>query len=244
MDINTGVRLNKYIADAGIASRRKADELISLGKVRINGKVVKELGVKVNPEEDRVEVEGRVIKAKSAKVYILYNKPVGVTSTTFDPHAEKTVVEAVDRDERVYPVGRLDKESRGLVLLTNDGELAFRLTHPKYHVAKTYLVTVKGKVIDAKVAPIRRGMRLDDEMTAPAQVRVLSQEEKQSVLEIVLFEGKKREIRRMCAELHLYVMDLQRVEFGGLRMDGLVEGAFRDLTLDEIKMLYKSVAYN
>jgi pseudouridine synthase len=235
------IRLNKFIADCGIVSRRKADALIEDGKVKINGVVVKELGVKIDPLKDRVIVAGKVLAYDTAKVYILLNKPKGVTSTTADPHAEKTVLDVVDTDERVYPVGRLDRESHGLVLLTNDGELANRLTHPRYHVPKKYRVVLSGQTSEYKLNRLRTGVFLDDGKTAPAEVSVIGSTDKNTVLELTLFEGKKREIRRMCVALHLHLLDLQRVMFGMLTLKDLPEGKSRPLRLDEVKALQLAV---
>lgn len=236
------IRLNKYLAARGVSSRRGADDLISAGKISVNGKVVNDLGVKVDEAKDIVTVVGKSVEKKRERYkYMLLNKPKGVVSTVDDPHAEKTVVGILNEAERLYPVGRLDKDSHGLVLLTNDGELAFRLTHPKYHIPKTYRVAILGQVRAGKIEQLRRGIELDDGVTAPAEVKVLQQEKDRTVLEIILFEGKKREIRRMCVALHLHLLDLKRVAVGELLLGELGEGKTRILTVVEIARLKKSV---
>jgi 23S rRNA pseudouridine2605 synthase len=239
------MRLNKYISDRGISSRRKADVLIEEGHVQVNGVVVTSLGTKIDPEVDRIIVDGVVLDSRREKYsYILLNKPKGVTSTVSDPHAEKTVMGMVSTKERLYPVGRLDKDSRGLVLMTNDGELAFRLTHPRYSVGKKYRVTVKGIVKDKILNQMKAGVVLEDGIASVAEVEIISENGRESVLEMVLTEGKKREIRRICSALRLFLIDLQRIAIGPLEMNGLLEGKTRQLTQEEITLLKRTVGVN
>jgi 23S rRNA pseudouridine2605 synthase len=236
------MRLNKYISERGISSRRKADVLIEQGHVQVNDVVVTSLGTKIDPEVDRIIVDGVVLDSKRETYsYILLNKPKGVTSTVSDPHAEKTVMGMISKKERLYPVGRLDKDSRGLLLMTNDGELAFRLTHPRYSVGKKYKVTVKGKVKDKILNQMRAGVVLEDGVASVAEVAVIAENGHESIIEMVLTEGKKREIRRICAALHLFLIDLQRIAIGPLVLNNLLEGESRDLTRDEINLLKSTV---
>jgi 23S rRNA pseudouridine2605 synthase len=238
----TLIRINKYLADQGVASRREADRMISEGMISLNGKTVTELGTKVDLEKDVVSVKGSKIQTKAPEFkYIVLHKPRGVVSTVRDSHAEKTVVSMVNSSERLYPVGRLDKESYGLVLLTNDGELAYRLTHPKYHIPKTYRVKVKGKIRESTLERLRKGVYIENELTSPADVRVIKSDENITEFEIVLYEGKKREIRLMCASLHLFLVDLKRVSIGSLELGNLESGKYRELSEDEIVVLKKTV---
>ncbi len=233
------MRINKYLASLGVASRRKVDEMISEGKVRVNGKVAK-LGQKVD-ETDKILVDGREISEKREKVYFAVNKPKGVISTAIDTHKRKTVVDLVRSKERLFPVGRLDAESEGLMLLTNDGELMQRLTHPKYHVPKVYEVVVLGSITDEKIGRVGSGMRLrNGDVTGPAKVKVESRDDHKTVLMVELGEGKNRQIRRMCEALHLHLLNLKRVELGPIKLECLPVGGHRRLEEDEVKDLYRT----
>lgn len=233
------MRINKYLASLGVASRRKVDAMIEKGKVKVNGKVAK-LGQKVG-ETDKILVDGREIYDKNDKVYFAVNKPKGVVSTVLDTHGRRTVLSLVKSKERLFPVGRLDMESEGLMLLTNDGELMQRLTHPKYHVPKVYEVAVLGSITDEKIGRMRSGMRLrNGEVTRPAKVKIISRDEHKTVLGIGLGEGKNRQIRRMCEALHLHLLNLKRVELGSVRLEGLPVGEHRKLEKDEVKDLYQT----
>ncbi len=234
------MRINKYLASLGVASRRKVDTLISEGKVKINGRTVK-LGEQIEPGKDKVTVGGREVESTTPdKVYFAVNKPKGVVSTARDTHGRRTVVSLVKSKERLFPVGRLDMESEGLMLLTNDGELMQRMTHPKYHVLKVYEVVVLGSVGDEKIGRMRSGMKLrGGDVTRPAKVKVESRNEHKTVLIIELGEGKNRQIRRMCEALHLHLLDLKRVELGSLKLDDLGTGQFRALKEEEINGLYE-----
>ncbi len=232
------MRINKYIASLGVASRRKVDEMIESGKVKVNGKVAK-LGQKVEAT-DKIQVGGREVAGKREKIYFAVNKPKGVISTARDTHGRRTVVSLVRSGERLFPVGRLDAESEGLMLLTNDGELMQRLTHPKYHVPKVYEVVVLGSMGEEKIGRMRSGMRLrNGDVTRPAKVKVESRDEHKTVLIIELGEGKNRQIRRMCEALHLHLLNLKRVELGPVRLEGLPAGGHRRLEEDEVKDLYR-----
>lgn len=231
------MRLNKYIAQAGIASRRKADDLISCGNVKINGAVVKELGTDVK-EGDVVEVNGRRITASEKKVYVLLNKPLGYVTTSSDEKDRATVLDLVaDVPERIFPVGRLDYNTSGLLILTNDGELAYRLTHPKHHVYKTYRAQVAGVLSKERIARLRRGVDIGGFVTSPAQVKVIKQGERSALVEIQIYEGKNRQVRKMFAAVGNKVTALQRIAMGDIRLGRLMEGHYRKLTREEIEYL-------
>jgi len=231
------VRLNKYIAQAGIASRRKADEMISCGNVKINGFVVRELGTDVK-EGDVVEVNGRRIYEPQKKVYILLNKPCGYVTTSADEKERATVLDLVaDIPERIFPVGRLDYNTSGLLILTNDGELAYRLTHPKHHIYKTYRAQVAGVLSNERAARLRRGVDIGGFVTSPAQVKVIKQGERSALVEIKIYEGKNRQVRKMFAAVGNKVTALERIALGEIRLGRLMEGHYRKLTREEIEYL-------
>lgn len=230
-------RLQKVLARAGLGSRRACEALIRDGRVRVNGTPAT-LGQRVNPAVDRIEVDGRPLQAPEALVYLMMYKPRGVVSTVSDPHAERTVLDLVPRrTTRLYPVGRLDKESEGLLLLTNDGTLAQRLLHPRYQMPKRYRVWVRGQVSEEALERLRRGVPLEEGITAPAEVVLLRATERSSELEIVLREGRKRQIRRMAEFVGHPVTRLVRVAMGPLRLGGLRPGEVRPLTVGELAAL-------
>lgn len=221
----------------GVASRRKVDAMIEAGKVRVNGQLAK-LGQKVDPRRDKVTLNGQVISAKKELTYIILNKPKGVISTAKDTHDRKTVVDLVRSKERLFPVGRLDSQSEGLILLTNDGELMQRMTHPKYHVPKVYEVVVLGNVSDLKIGRMRSGMRLrGGDFTSEAKVEVTLRDEHKTILMVTLGEGKNRQIRRMCEALHLHLLALKRVSMGPVKLGDLGKGQSRMLESKELKEL-------
>lgn len=228
------VRLQKYMAEAGIASRRKSEELIAAGKVRVNGKVA-EIGDKINPRTDKVTVSGKKVVKSKKQVYIMLHKPRGFITTMHDEMDRKCVAELIaDVPERVYPVGRLDRESEGLLLLTNDGEFANALTHPSKHVPKTYRVTVRPDVTKEQLESFENGIEIDGKMTLPAEVRVLDKQAGRVVLEVVIFEGRNRQIRKMCEALGLEVARLKRTKIGSLKLGMLKPGEYRYLSEEEI----------
>ena len=224
------MRLNAYLARAGVASRRKADDLIKAGRVRVNGEAGR-LNTFVG-SHDRVEVDGRRV-AKQQLAYRLLYKPAGVVTTARDPQGRSTVVELVPSEPRVVPVGRLDADTTGALLLTNDGELAHRLAHPRYGVEKTYLVDVEGAPDDAALEQLRRGIELDDGPTAPARVRRLGP----SRLELTIHEGRNRQVRRMLEAVGHPVVRLHRTAYAGLTLEGLAPGAWRELEAAEVMRL-------
>lgn len=235
------IRLQKYISQCGIASRRKAEELILQGSVKINGKTAV-LGDKVYPN-DKVYLRGkRIILPKNSNRYIMLNKPRGFITTMSDDRGRKCVAELVQNvGERVYPIGRLDKDSEGMLILTNDGDFANKIMHPRNSVYKNYRVTVRPNIDEEQLVKLETGVTLDDgTKTAPAQVTVIHKEQGRVVLEMILHEGKNREIRRMCEALGLEVARLKRTQIGGVKMGMLKQGDWRDLTEKEVKALLAS----
>lgn len=232
------MRLNKYIAQAGVCSRRKADELTSNGNVKINGLVVKELGYDVK-EGDVVEVNGSRIQCQSQKpVYIMLNKPTGYVTTSQDDRGRLTVQDLVtDVNARLFPIGRLDYNTSGLLLMTNDGELAYKLTHPKHHIYKTYRARVSGVLSKEKVAKLRNGVDIGGFITSKANVKVIKQTERSAIVEIQIYEGKNRQVRKMFAAVGNKVQQLQRVAVGEVYLGRLMEGHYRKLTPKEIEYL-------
>ena len=231
------MRLQTFLARAGAASRRSVEAIIISGRVTVNGQVVRERGHPVDPARDSIGLDGREVSAPQ-KVYYMVNKPKGVTSTVRDAHASRTVIDLLPPGSpRMYPVGRLDKLSTGIILLTNDGELTHRLTHPRFGVKKIYRARVKGVLTDADVERIAKGVELEDGLTAPCRVRIVSRSKDDTDCEIELHEGRKRQIRRVFAALGHDVIELKRISFGRLGLGDLNEGEFRKLTDDEIKLL-------
>jgi 23S rRNA pseudouridine2605 synthase len=232
-----GEKLQKFLSAAGVASRRHAEVLISQGRVTVNGKVAT-LGMRV-VESDTVRVGGVEVGPQAPRFFML-NKPTGVVTTLDDPQGRRTVAEFVPDDVRVYPVGRLDYDTSGLLLLTNDGEIANRLMHPSYGVTKTYRVLVEGGVSDKSARQLAEGIELDDGMTAPAQARVVDAGAKQSVLELTIHEGRNRQVRRMCEAIGHPVIELARTAYGPLTLANLKPGTARPLTDQEIRRLRKA----
>ncbi len=234
------IRLQKFLSEAGVASRRKAEEMIKNGAVKVNG-VTAQIGDSVDPKKDTVLVKGKKVMKQKTMRYILLNKPRGYVTTTDDDLGRKCVLELVkDVKERIYPVGRLDRVSEGALILTNDGAFANAMMHPSKHVPKTYRVTVRPEATAEQVDILSTGVEIDGRMTAPADVYVLSKEEGRAVLEIVLYEGRNRQIRRMCEALGLEVARLRRVAVGPIKLGMLPTGQWRDLTEEEVNTLFKA----
>lgn len=231
------MRLNKYIADAGICSRRKADELIANGNVKVNKAVVKEMGFQVD-DNDEVVVNGTKIETKGKKVYVAVNKPKGYITSMDDDKDRLTVAELVgDIPERLFPVGRLDYNTTGLLIMTNDGQLTYTLTHPKHEVYKTYVAKVAGVISDKRIAMLRRGVDIGGFVTSPAKVKVLKQMPRYAVVEISIKEGKNRQVRKMFAAVGNKVQELERTAIGDIRLGRLMSGHYRKLTQEEIEYL-------
>ena len=234
------MRLNKYIAECGAASRRGADKLISEGLVKVNNKTVTELGTVVNEDNDTVTVNGKKLVLRNRNVYIILNKPKGCITAVKDDKGRKTVMDYVDvKDKRLFPVGRLDYDSEGLVLLTNDGDTAYKLTHPSSEIPKTYIVKVEGEIPEKELDKLRDGIPLDGAVTHRAKIKVLGSEDKISRIEITIYEGKNRQIRRMFEYIGYNVIFLKRTAIGEIRLGGLGRGLTRYLTPKEIQFLKK-----
>lgn len=233
------IRLQKYLAEAGVASRRKAEELISQGKVKVNNKVVIELGTKINPQKDKVEYEGKVVTIQEEKIYILLNKPIGYVTTAKDQFNRDSVLDLVKVKQRIVPVGRLDMYTSGALILTNDGDFVYQVTHPKHEIEKTYTVTLKGIVSKEAVENLRKGVRIEDYTTRPAKVKILKtdEEKSQSRLEITIHEGKNRQVRKMCEAVNYKVLALHRSKIAEIGVKDLPLGKWRYLDDKEIKKI-------
>lgn len=236
-------RLQKYLANSGIASRRKAEEYILAGKVKVNGKVVTELGTKVNSEKDVIEFEGKRVNNDIKKVYVLLNKPIDYVTTVKDQFSRNTVVDLVkNAGSNLLPVGRLDMYTSGALILTNDGDFIFHVTHPKHEVEKTYTVTLRGKVTNEEVEELKKGVIIDEEYkTKPAKVRIMKIDEEKNLsrLEIVIHEGKNRQVRKMCEAIGKKVIALHRSKIGNIGVKDLKIGQWRYLTAKEVEVLMK-----
>jgi 23S rRNA pseudouridine2605 synthase len=236
--LSAPIRLNRFLASAGIASRRRCDELIRQGRITVNGDIVTELGTRIAPSSDRVTLDGQDVHIAPGEVTLILHKPKNVLVAARDSRGRKTVMDLLgESGGRVFPVGRLDYRSEGLLVFTNDGELAFRLAHPRFKVEKIYRVEIDGSISPTTLDALRRGVLLEDGMTQPAEVRVLSREKGRTVLEFGLREGRKRQIRRMLAQFGHPVERLVRTRFGPLALDDLACGAWRELLQPEIERL-------
>lgn len=235
VQINMEERLQKYLAECGIASRRKCEEYILQGKVQVNGKTITELGVKVNPEKDKITFEGKNVKQEERKVYILLNKPIGYVTTSDEQFGRDKVLDLVKVRERVVPVGRLDMYTSGALILTNDGDFVYKVTHPKHEITKTYTVTVKGIIKNEEVEQLRKGVKIDDYTTRPAKVKILKTDEEKDIsrLEITIHEGKNRQVRRMCDSVGINLLNLRRIQVGNILLGNLQSGKYRYLTAKE-----------
>lgn len=237
-------RLQKVLAQAGIASRRKCEEYIVAGRVTVNDETVTTLGAKVNPDEDIVKVDGKRVRLQH-KLYIIFNKPKGVITSAKDPEGRQIVGDYLKEiKERVYPIGRLDYDTEGLLLLTNDGDFAQLLTHPSHHVPRTYHATVKGVPHGDLLDKLREGIVLEDGKTLPAEVEYVDVDPERNVaiISITLYEGKNRQVRRMFEAIRYPVQKLKRISFGDLQLGGLTRGKYRKLTGDEIEHLRANAA--
>lgn len=239
VQINMEERLQKYLAECGIASRRKCEEYIIQGKVQVNGKTITELGVKVNLEKDKITFEGKNVKQEERKVYILLNKPIGYVTTSDEQFGRDKVLDLVKVRERVVPVGRLDMYTSGALILTNDGDFVYKVTHPKHEITKTYTVTVKGIIKNEEVEQLRKGVKIDDYTTRPAKVKILKTDEEKDIsrLEITIHEGKNRQVRRMCESVGRRVIALHRSKIGNIGVKDIELGKWRYLKDFEVKTL-------
>ncbi len=234
------VRLQKYLADAGVASRRASEKLIAEGRVSVNGDIIREMGVQVDEEYDVIAVDGEIVKNSVKKEYIMLNKPVGFITTVSDDKDRPTVMELVsDISSRIYPVGRLDYDTEGLLLLTNDGDLTYRITHPKHDIAKTYVAEVTGDVSMDTINQLRRGVVIDGKKTSPAEVEVVGATQYGTKIEITIHEGRNRQVRKMFEALGCIVKRLKRTKEAGLNLGHLPLGKWRKLSESEVNMLKK-----
>lgn len=235
------MRINKYIAECGLTSRRGADELIKQGKVSVNGKIITELGLDVNPQIDKVIVDGHRIRPVNKHIYIMFYKPKGCICSASDEHGRKTVYDYIDIRHKLAIVGRLDFDSEGLLLLTNDGEMVNKLTHPSNQIPKTYLVKTEGEFTDDEIKQLKGKVDIGEgEETSGASVMLLERGNGHSRLQITIREGKNREIRRMCESFNKNVIFLKRIAVAGIRLGGLARGTYRYLTPKEIELLKKA----
>ncbi len=234
------MRLNKFLSNSGVASRRKCDEIIAEGKVFVNGKQVTELGFKVNEKKDKVMVEGKVIKLPSSFVYIKLNKPKGYACTAHDEKGRKTIYDLIDCDERLFSVGRLDYDTEGLIILTNDGDFANKVAHPKYEMEKEYRVTCEGDIKESELAVMRKGVVVDGTRMPSAKVEKLSYENGFTKLSVVINEGQNRQVRRMFEAIGHDIKLLKRVRIGDVRLGGISRGEYRDLTEEELNSLVRN----
>ena len=234
-------RLQKYMARCGVASRRKCEEIILSGEVKINDNIVSQLGVKINPEKDIVTYKGNIIKPEEKKLYIMLNKPEGYITSVKDEKGRKTILDLVKVEERIYPIGRLDYDSSGLILLTNDGDIYNKIIHPRVNIGKKYIVTCRGEFSKEEIKRFESGVDIGGYITADAKMTLLDIEKKHnsvnSVVEIIIHEGKNRQIRRMCEALGHEVLSLKRVEVGNIKLGYLKKGQWRHLTEEELKYI-------
>lgn len=234
-------RLQKFLANQGICSRRKAEEYIKEGLVKVNGKVVKELGIKINPSKDEIMFDGRKVENTDKKVYILLNKPIGYITTTKDQFGRGTVLDLVKIKEKVLPVGRLDMYTSGALILTNDGDFIYRVTHPKYEIEKTYNVTVNGIISNEEIKMLENGVKIDDYISGKAKVRILKIDKEKNIsrIEITIHEGKNREVRKMCKAIGKKVLALHRSKIEDIDVKNLKIGEWRYLSKLEVAKLLK-----
>lgn len=235
------VRLQKYIAMSGKASRRAAEELITAGRINVNGEVIKELGTKVEIGADIIKLDGKIIKPETRNYYIMLNKPTGYVSTVNDQFSRPTVIDLIDEEikSRVFPVGRLDYDTEGLLLLTNDGDFTYKVTHPKFNMNKTYIATIKGGIKVSGLNALRRGVTIDDYKTSPAEVEIIDAEKGVTTIKITIHEGKNRQVRKMFDAVGCKVIALKRISIGIVELGNLPLGRWRHLTTHEINYLTK-----
>ena len=235
-------RLQKFLAQNGIASRRKCEEYILQGKVKVNGNVVTQLGTQIDPEKDEIKFLNELVKNTDVKhIYILLNKPIGYVTTVKDQFNRETVMDLIDIKERLVPVGRLDMYTSGALILTNDGDFVYKITHPKHEITKTYNVTLKGKITKDEIENLMAGVVIDDYKTKPAKVRILKIDEQKDIsrVEIIIHEGKNRQVRKMCEAIGKKVLALHRSKIGDIGVQNLKIGKWRYLTESEVKKLLK-----
>lgn len=236
------IRLQKYLANCGIASRRKCEELILEGKVSVNGKEVQELGIKIKPDVDKIIYCGKPVQNKKNMIYILLNKPIGYVTTAKDQFNRETVLDLIKIKERIVPVGRLDMYTSGALILTNDGDFIYKVTHPKHEITKTYTVTLKGIIDNEAVENLRSGVEIDNYITRPAKVKILKTDNEKNItrLEITIHEGKNRQVRKMCEAVGSKVIALHRSKIGDISVKDIKIGTWRYLKENEVEKLLKN----
>lgn len=231
------VRLNKFLARCGVTSRRKADDLIAIGRVAVNGEPVTEMGVRINPDSDTVSVDGAVVSLPESYVYYLLHKPQDVVTTVSDPHGRKTVVDLIPTDRRIYPVGRLDYDTTGVLLLTDDGEFAQQMTHPSYEIDRTYEVTYQGHLPSDAKTRVRKGLDIGDDQPVQGELSLLWEKEHHGAAHLTLHTGKYHEVKRIFTALDCEVQRLHRIKFGEFSCGELAPGEYRQLSQDEVQYL-------
>lgn len=231
------IRLQKFLADASVSSRRKAEEYILQGRVKVNNEVIDTLGYKIDEKKDKVYFDDKLVEIKQEFIYIMLHKPEGCVTTAKDQFDRKTVLDYIDIQERIYPVGRLDYDTSGLLILTNDGDLTYRLTHPKHNIEKIYIAKVTGEIKKEELEKFEKGLYIDGYKTSPAKIFVVKKEGKYTSLKIVIHEGRNRQVRKMCDAIGLKVCHLKRIATGKLYLGELKKGEYRLLTDKEIKYL-------
>lgn len=230
-------RLQKYMARCGVASRRKCEEIIMEGRVKVDKKIQRELGTKIDPTKNIVEVDDKIIKIEENKIYIKLNKPVKYITTAKDEKNRNTVLDLIDVKERIYPIGRLDYMTSGLLLLTNDGDIYNKIIHPRKEVEKTYIAKVRGTLTREEIEIFQNGVDIGGYITAKSNLKVIKKEGENSILEIKIHEGKNRQVRRMCEKINHPVIELKRVSIGEITLGNLNLGEYKELTLDELKYI-------
>ncbi|MBW6409399.1 pseudouridine synthase [Clostridium weizhouense] len=230
-------RLQKYMASCGVASRRKCEEIILNEEVKVNGVLVNELGVKIDPLKDKVEYKGNIITKEERKVYIMLNKPEGYITSVKDEKGRKTILDLVHVKERIYPIGRLDYDSSGLIILTNDGDIYNKIIHPREELIKKYIAVVKGKISSRDIETFNTGIDIGGYKTAPANLKVLNYDKGLSTIEVSIHEGKNRQIRRMCAAINHEVISLNRISIGDIKLKYLKKGDWRELDKEELEYI-------
>jgi 23S rRNA pseudouridine2605 synthase len=232
-------RLQKYMASCGVASRRKCEDIILEGRIKVNGVVINEVGIKVDPLKDVIEYDGEVIYKEESKVYIMLNKPEGYISSVKDEKDRKTVLDLIKVKERIYPIGRLDYDSSGLLLLTNDGEIYNKIIHPRVELIKRYIAVVSGEISDKDIKKFEVGIDIGGYITASAELKVISYDKNKNIatIEIGIHEGKNRQIRRMCSSLNHEVLSLKRISIGEIKLAYLKRGEYRNLSEDEMEYI-------
>lgn len=240
--MSTEIRLQKYLALCGVASRRKAEEFIAAGKVSVDGRTVRAMGEKINPQTQKVTVDGKQIAPETEKTYILLNKPKGYVTTLADPQGRPIVTDLIkDVETRIFPVGRLDFDTEGALLLTNDGELAQKMQHPSFEVTKTYEARIKGVPSWEKLKNLERGILLEGKMTSPAKLKILGKQTQSALVRITIHEGRKHQVKKMFSAIGHPVTSLKRVAYGNLRLQNLPRGRYRLLNKQDLKKIFQNI---